>query len=122
MDDASRAESELADADKQYKNILLDTRLNNRVLDLLVSRYQHFHALLSVCMTVRHSSQTTTNQAIFKLQAAITDGFQTFLKSQGFTEIHTPKLQSSATESGASVFKVSYFKGMSLCLPLVICF
>jgi aspartyl-tRNA synthetase len=37
MDDASRAESELADPDKQYKNILLDTRLNNRVLDLRVS-------------------------------------------------------------------------------------
>jgi len=33
------------------------------------------------------------------------------LDSQGFIEIHSPKLQGAATESGASVFKVSYFKG-----------
>ena len=55
--------------------------------------------------------QTTTNQAIFKLQASIQGFFREFLESQGFTEIHTPKLQGAATESGASVFKVSYFKG-----------
>jgi aspartyl-tRNA synthetase len=31
-------------------------------------------------------------------------------------EIHSPKLQGAATESGASVFKVSYFKGATLYL------
>ena len=31
------------------------------------------------------------------------------LDEQGFIEIHTPKLQGGATESGASVFKVEYF-------------
>jgi len=55
--------------------------------------------------------RTTTNQAIFKLQAEVTAGFREFLNSKGFIEIHTPKLQGAATESGASVFKVSYFKG-----------
>lgn len=35
--------------------------------------------------------------------------FRTYLDSQGFIEIHTPKLQGSATESGASVFEVNYF-------------
>ena len=29
-------------------------------------------------------------------------------------EIHSPKLQGAATESGASVFKVNYFKGMQV--------
>jgi aspartyl-tRNA synthetase len=29
----------------------------------------------------------------------------------GFIEIHTPKFQAAASEGGASVFKVGYFKG-----------
>jgi len=87
LEDASRPETEVED--KGFNNVLLKTRLDHRILDL----------------------RTTTNQAIFKLQAAIADLFREFLNSQGFIEIHSPKLQGSATESGASVFKVSYFKG-----------
>jgi aspartyl/asparaginyl-tRNA synthetase len=30
---------------------------------------------------------------------------------QGFVEIHTPKIISAASEGGANVFTVSYFKG-----------
>jgi aspartyl/asparaginyl-tRNA synthetase len=56
--------------------------------------------------------KTQTNQAIFKLQAAICDLFRDYLGANGFMEIHSPKLQGAATESGASVFKVGYFKGM----------
>lgn len=48
MDDASRAESDLADTEKQYKNILLDTRLNNRVLDLRVRNFLHIHNYLPI--------------------------------------------------------------------------
>jgi aspartyl-tRNA synthetase len=55
--------------------------------------------------------KTQTNQAVFKLQSAIGDLFREYLSQHGFIEIHSPKLQGSATESGASVFKVSYFKG-----------
>lgn len=57
--------------------------------------------------------QTQTNQAIFKLQAVVTEFFRDYLHKNGFTEIHSPKLQGAATESGASVFKVQYFKGKS---------
>ena len=46
------------------------------------------------------------------MQSAVTDLFSSFLRSHGFMEIHSPKLQGAATESGASVFKVSYFKGI----------
>jgi aspartyl/asparaginyl-tRNA synthetase len=59
------------------------------------------------------SKQTTTNHAIFKLQAQVSKFFRDYLDGKGFTEIHSPKLQGAATESGASVFKVSYFKGDS---------
>ncbi|KAF8581666.1 aspartyl-tRNA synthetase [Ramaria rubella] len=89
IEDASRPENEFDKEDTQFTRVLLDTRLNNRILDL----------------------RTQTNQAIFSLQAATTELFGSFLRSQGFIEIHSPKLQGAATESGASVFKVSYFKG-----------
>ena len=39
--------------------------------------------------------------------------FRDHLNSQGFIEIHTPKLQGAATESGGSVFKVQHFNGQS---------
>lgn len=90
VEDATRAETEIENNDEvQYKRVLLDTRLNNRVVDL----------------------RTTTNQAVFKLQHAIGNLFREYLDNEGFTEIHSPKLQGAATESGASVFKVNYFKG-----------
>jgi aspartyl-tRNA synthetase len=63
------------------------TRLNNRILDL----------------------RTPTSQSIFRLQSALCNIFRSSLDEQGFIEIHTPKLQGSATESGASVFQVNYF-------------
>ncbi|KAF7184512.1 hypothetical protein CNMCM7691_005580 [Aspergillus felis] len=63
------------------------TRLNNRILDL----------------------RTPTSQSIFRLQSALCNLFRSSLDEQGFIEIHTPKLQGSATESGASVFQVNYF-------------
>ncbi|KAI5302869.1 hypothetical protein KEM55_000854, partial [Ascosphaera atra] len=63
------------------------TRLANRLLDL----------------------RTQVSQAIFRIQSGIGTIFRYSLDGQGFIEIHTPKLQGSMTESGASVFKVDYF-------------
>src|SRR5207247_577140 len=45
----------------------------------------------------------------WELAAASLHGFRAALDELGFTEIQTPKLVSSATESGANVFKVDYF-------------
>ncbi|KAE9972260.1 hypothetical protein Vi05172_g757 [Venturia inaequalis] len=53
--------------------------------------------------------RTAASQGIFRVQAGICNLFRGYLDSQGFIEIHTPKLQGGATESGASVFKVDYF-------------
>lgn len=66
-----------------------DTRLDNRVLDL----------------------RTPANQAIFRLEAGVCRLFRDILAHKGFTEIHTPKIISAASEGGANVFTVSYFKG-----------
>jgi ergosteryl-3beta-O-L-aspartate synthase len=71
----------------RYSHIPDRTRLNNRILDL----------------------RTGTAQAIFRIQSAVGNLWRAALDERGFIEIHTPKLQGSATESGASVFELSYF-------------
>ena len=35
--------------------------------------------------------------------------FRDFLHSQGFTEIHTPKIGAKGAEGGANIFKLEYF-------------
>jgi len=48
-------------------------------------------------------------RAIFRLAAGIMAGFRATLGTRGFTEIQTPKIVASATESGANVFQLNYF-------------
>jgi nondiscriminating aspartyl-tRNA synthetase len=48
-------------------------------------------------------------RAVLRLGAAIMTGFRRTLDTRGFTEIQTPKIVASATESGANVFKLDYF-------------
>src|SRR4051794_10176643 len=55
--------------------------------------------------TWRHPRQ----RAVWELAAASLHGFRSTLDAGGFTEVHSPKLVESATESGANVFEVDYF-------------
>ena len=48
-------------------------------------------------------------RAKFKIQEGICRGFREFMTSQGFTEIHTPKLGAKSAEGGANLFKLQYF-------------
>lgn len=48
-------------------------------------------------------------QAVFKLSAAVAHAFRDVLDGKGFTEIATPKIIGSASESGANVFALDYF-------------
>jgi len=48
-------------------------------------------------------------RAIFEIAAATVAGFRSTLVGLGFTEIQTPKIVGSATESGANVFALDYF-------------
>ena len=56
-------------------------------------------------VTWRHPLQ----QAKWQLAAASLQGFRSTLDASGYTEVHSPKLVESATESGANVFGVDYF-------------
>jgi len=88
IEDAARKVTD-EEQEGNFARVNQDTRLDNRILDL----------------------RTPANQAIFRLEAGVCALFRDVLTKQGFTEIHTPKIISAASEGGANVFKVSYFKG-----------
>ncbi len=48
-------------------------------------------------------------RARWELAAASLRGFRGTLDAAGFTEVHSPKIVESATESGANVFSIDYF-------------
>ena len=48
-------------------------------------------------------------RAAFEVSAASVAGFRAALGGLGFTEVHTPKIVESATESGATTFGLDYF-------------
>src|SRR5699024_7058248 len=56
-------------------------------------------------VALRHGRQ----KAPFVVAAAAVEGFRDSLAARGFTEVHTPKIVGSATESGANVFALDYF-------------
>ena len=89
IEDASRRVDESSSKDALTVTVNQDQRLDNRVIDL----------------------RTATNQAVYRLEAGICQLFRENLTNQGFVEIHTPKIISAASEGGANVFTVSYFKG-----------
>lgn len=56
-------------------------------------------------VTNRHPGR----RALFRLSAGVMAAFRAYLNGEGFTEIQTPKVVASATESGANVFAIDYF-------------
>ena len=71
----------------------INQRLNNRIMDL----------------------RTPANQGIFRIQSAVCTLYREYLLSQGFIEIHSPKLLGGSSEGGSEIFKVDYF-GKEACL------
>jgi len=65
----------------------LNTRLNARSLDL----------------------RKPDNIAIFKIQAKIIEGMQTFLNKNGYVQVYTPSLLGGSSEGGSDMFEVPYF-------------
>jgi nondiscriminating aspartyl-tRNA synthetase len=57
-------------------------------------------------MSLRHPRQ----QAIFHVQEIVADTFRTFLRGEGFIEVHTPKIVATGTEGGAELFPLQYFE------------
>lgn len=56
-------------------------------------------------VALRHPQE----RAVFKISEGVVSGFREFMLSQGFTEIHTPKIVAAGAEGGANIFKLKYF-------------
>lgn len=65
----------------------LDTRLNNRFLDL----------------------RKPEARAIFLVRAMALKGIRDYLTSEGFVEVTTPKIVAAGAEGGATLFPIKYF-------------
>lgn len=87
VEDAMRADDATTN-EESGPRVNQDTRLDNRVIDL----------------------RTPANQAIYRVEAGVCKLFRDTLDVKGFVEIHTPKIISAASEGGANVFQVTYFK------------
>jgi aspartyl-tRNA synthetase len=66
----------------------LDTRLDNRFIDL----------------------RKPSIQAVFKIRSVVIAASHDFLRAQNFVEVHTPKIIASSSEGGTDVFTVRYFE------------
>ncbi len=49
-------------------------------------------------------------RSVFKIQGEVVEAFKNYLKGEGFSEIHTPKIVASGTEGGSELFTVDYFE------------
>ncbi|QRC90838.1 aspartate--tRNA (Asp) ligase [Parastagonospora nodorum SN15] len=79
-------EQQQEEGDKQPL-VSLNTRLNNRTIDL----------------------RAKINQSIFVIKSGVCAIFQEFLSKKGFVLVHTPKILGAASEGGANVFELKYF-------------
>ncbi|HXP19564.1 MAG TPA: aspartate--tRNA(Asn) ligase [Streptosporangiaceae bacterium] len=70
-------------------------------------------AIAATLPTILDHAPTTLRHPLlrsgFEIAAASAAGFRTALDERSFTEIFTPKIVESATESGANVFGIDYF-------------
>ncbi|MDI9642834.1 MAG: aspartate--tRNA(Asn) ligase [Archaeoglobaceae archaeon] len=66
----------------------LDTRLDNRFMDLRRPKVS----------------------AIFRIKSQVVRSIREFLYEEGFIEVQTPKIVSTATEGGTELFPISYFE------------
>lgn len=55
------------------------------------------------------SLRNTLERAKFRIQEGLVRGFRDYLHSQGFTEIHSPKIGARGAEGGANMFRLEYF-------------
>lgn len=55
------------------------------------------------------SLRNIRERAHFRIQEGLVRAFRDYLYSQGFTEIHTPKIGAKSAEGGANMFKLTYF-------------
>lgn len=81
----------------------------DQVLPIAIHKYK-MQASLEARLEMRPVSlRNVRERAKFRIQEGIVRGFRDFLHSQGFTEVHTPKIVARGAEGGSNVFRLDYF-------------
>ncbi|MCB0161116.1 MAG: hypothetical protein KDD83_23440, partial [Caldilineaceae bacterium] len=78
-------------------------------LPVLISKREIKAALPNMLDHAVTVNRHPARRAVFRLAAGVMAAFRAHLTARGFTEIQTPKIVASATESGANVFTLDYF-------------
>jgi nondiscriminating aspartyl-tRNA synthetase len=78
-------------------------------LPVLISKREIKAALPNMLDHAVTVNRHPARRAVFRLAAGAMAAFRTHLTERGFTEVQTPKIVASATESGANVFTLDYF-------------
>ena len=80
----------------------------NELLPVTLHKRQMKVALPTLLDHAVVANRHPARRAVFELGAAAMAGFRAALLARHFTEIQTPKIVASATESGANVFQLDY--------------
>ncbi len=104
--------SETRDGSERYELQIHNIELLSKPADIppVVISKKQVNCDLSVNLDFRPvTMRNPKERAIFKIQEGIQRGFREYLISQGFTEIHSPKINFAGAEGGTNVFKLDYF-------------
>jgi len=88
LDVLNQAEAPLPMGVIDKVGVELDTRLNARFMDL----------------------RRPETAAVFRIRSSVLKGVRAQFESEGFIEVHTPKIVATATEGGTALFPVQYFE------------
>ncbi len=79
-------------------------------LPIVINKKQLDNIQLNTILDLRPIAlRNPKERAIFRIQEGIQRGFREFLSKNGFTEIHSPKINFAGAEGGTNVFKLDYF-------------
>ncbi len=91
------------------KKLIILSLPEEEMLPLPVSKWKLTTSLEAKLNYRSISLRNIRERAKFRIQEGLTRAFRDFLYSQGFTEIHTPKIGAKGAEGGANIFKLEYF-------------
>ena len=93
----------------RMENLKILSQPQDEMMPLAISKWK-LNTSLEAKLNYRSISlRNIRERAKFRIQEGLTRAFRDFLYSQGFTEIHTPKIGAKGAEGGANIFKLEYF-------------
>ena len=93
----------------RMENLKILSQPKAEMMPLAISKWK-LNTSLEAKLNYRSISlRNIRERAKFRIQEGLTRAFRDFLYSQGFTEIHTPKIGAKGAEGGANIFKLEYF-------------